>query len=447
MAKEFKIEPLKVWDDFKKYREKYYRDYLEAKDNGGIRWAGSAWAFDAVPAGLGEDVYPLTGEPYGATVAFFKDFSLQALEAAERKGVARDLCGYLRNYWGSIILDKYVLADGTIVEGFPKPDFNYTIHICCTHAKWYHRAGELEGGIPTYAVDISVGPGYLLDDKKIDYVVRQLNDSIEWMEKVTGREYDDELLIKAVYAEADSMTTWAKICKLNQNVPAPLEEKSMFTLYALLVLHRADPRVAELYHKLYEETQDRVKRGIGAISNEQFRFLTDNPPPWAFLNIYRYMEREYGAVSLGSIYTFGLEGAWLGMDEKGERWIWEPAPTPEEAGVEITNREEALRWTAEYNLRYRPGWQHPYSHKIRKLETLQMIRDWKADALIMHINRGCELWALSELEVRDYLVKHGIPVATYESNMADPRDFDEARTWNVIDSFMESLGRKKLSKQ
>jgi len=37
MAKEFKIEPLKVWNDFKKYREKYYRDYLEAKDNEGIR--------------------------------------------------------------------------------------------------------------------------------------------------------------------------------------------------------------------------------------------------------------------------------------------------------------------------------------------------------------------------------------------------------------------------
>jgi len=47
--------------------------------------------------------------------------------------------------------------------------------------------------------------------------------------------------------------------------------------------------------------------------------------------------------------------------------------------------------------------------------------------------------------VRDYLVNKGIPVETYEGNMADPREFDEARTFNVIDSFMQSLGIEKLT--
>ncbi|ADC65343.1 benzoyl-CoA reductase, bzd-type, O subunit [Ferroglobus placidus DSM 10642] len=442
---EVKVRPFECWDDFKKYRMEYYKNYLEAKEKGGIRWAGSAWAFDPVPAGLGEDVYPLTGEPYGATCAFFRDFSYRALEAIERKGVARDLCGYMRNYWGSIVLDKYLLADGTEVEPFPKPDFNFTIHICCTHAKWYHYAAELEGGVPTYAVDISVGPGYLLDDKKIEYVVRQLEDAIQWMEKVTGREYDDELLIKAVENEAKSMTLWAKICKLNQATPAPMEEKSMFSFYVLTLLKRSDEKVVKLYEKLYKEVESRVKRGIGALTYEQFRFVTDNPPPWPFLKVYRYLEQTYGAVSVGSIYTFGLGGAWKCMDEKGEKWVWEPAPTPEEVGYEIHDRRSALWWTAMFNLKYRASWQHEYSHRIRKLETYQMIKDWKVDAIIMHLNRGCELWNMSTLEVRDYLVKQGVPVATYEGNMADPREFDEARTFNVIDSFMQSLGVEKLA--
>lgn len=98
-----------------------------------------------------------------------------------------------------------------------------------------------------------------------------------------------------------------------------------------------------------------------------------------------------------------------------------------------------------FNLKYRASWQHEYSHWIRKLETYQMIKDWKADAIIMHLNRGCELWNMSTLEVRDYLVKQGVPVATYEGNMADPREFDEARTFNVIDSFMQSLGVEKVA--
>jgi hypothetical protein len=31
--------------------------------------------------------------------------------------------------------------------------------------------------------------------------------------------------------------------------------------------------------------------------------------------------------------------------------------------------------------------------------------------------------------------------------MADPRDFDEARTFNVIDSFMQSLGIERVSEK
>ena len=37
--------------------------------------------------------------------------------------------------------------------------------------------------------------------------------------------------------------------------------------------------------------------------------MSDTQPPWGFLKVFRYLE-EYGAVSVGSLYTFGLEGIW-----------------------------------------------------------------------------------------------------------------------------------------
>ena len=110
MAK-YKTAPLKSWDRAKEIRADYYRNYESAHEKGGLRWAGGAWTFDAVPAGLGDDVYPITSEPYGATISFQKDFSDRCLEAAERAGYARDLCAYMRNYWGSIILDEYGWVD------------------------------------------------------------------------------------------------------------------------------------------------------------------------------------------------------------------------------------------------------------------------------------------------------------------------------------------------
>jgi len=146
--KKYQTEPLKCWNKSKELRAKYYEDYVQAKEKGGLRWSGSAWAFHSLPAGLGHDVYSVTGEPYGATSAYFSDFSLQCLQTAEKAGIARDLCGYLRNYWGGIILDKFMMPDGSVLGEWPKADFLFSSHVCCSHSKWYQRAGELEGGVP-----------------------------------------------------------------------------------------------------------------------------------------------------------------------------------------------------------------------------------------------------------------------------------------------------------
>ena len=71
-------------------------------------------------------------------------------------------------------------------------------------------------------------------------------------------------------------------------------------------------------------------------------------------------------------------------------------------------------------------------------------KDWNCQGVIMHLNRGCEGWAVGQLEVRRALVEAGFPVLAYEGNVADPREFDEPRTYARIDAFMESQGLKKL---
>ena len=76
----YPMEPLRCWNKAKELREKYYHDYATAHERGGLRWTGGAWAIDAIPAGLGDDVYPITGEPYAAGIAFNKDFSRKCLE-------------------------------------------------------------------------------------------------------------------------------------------------------------------------------------------------------------------------------------------------------------------------------------------------------------------------------------------------------------------------------
>lgn len=424
---------MQLWGKAKELREKYYLDYRDAHEKGGLRWAGGAWSFDAVPAGLGRDVCSLTSEPYGATLAHNKELSLECLEASENAGYARDLCSYMRLYWGSILIDKYPYGGG-----YPKPDFIWQDHICCSHAKWYQVVSDLEGGIPMWDVDVAAGPYKDVTPAKIKYIVDQLQDGVEWLEKTTGRKFDDELFIEAVKNEMRSTSLWAAVCAENKAVPAPLEEKTMYSLYVLATLSKASREVADFYAELLAEVKDRVARGIAAVGNEQVRLMSDTQPPWAFLKIFRYLER-YGAVSVGSLYTFGLEGIW----EVKEDGSWGPRTTPMEKGIEIKTRQQAMELMVDWNLS-KPEWQHFYHPQLKTEMMLRIAKEWKLNGIMLHYNRGCEGLSLGIAENRLGLLKAGFPVMTFEGNMGDEREFDENMTMARVDAFMESLGVKKI---
>jgi benzoyl-CoA reductase subunit B len=66
---------------------------------------------------------------------------------------------------------------------------------------------------------------------------------------VTGRKCDDELLIRAVKNEMRATSLWAEICLLNQNKPAPLDEKTMYSLYVLATLHKSSQWCADFYQE------------------------------------------------------------------------------------------------------------------------------------------------------------------------------------------------------
>ncbi|MBW1695703.1 MAG: benzoyl-CoA reductase, bzd-type, subunit O [Deltaproteobacteria bacterium] len=431
----YPTEPLKCWQKAKELRKKFYENYMEAGKKGGLRWMGSAWAFDAVPAALGEDVYCITGEPYGATCAFDRPLSAKFLTAAENFGFARDLCAYMRNYWGSILTNQYALGGP-----FPKPDFAWTQHICCSHAKWYQNACELEGGdVPLYVVDVGAGayPPFEPEmyEHRIKYIADQLLDGIDWLEQVTGRRFIDELFLEAVWNDIRSTNKWAQICMLNRNVPAPLDEKSIYSLYVFGVLQKSNAEFADFYDEVYEEVKDRADRGIAAVANEQARVITDTQPPWGFLKIYRYME-SWGAVSIGSLYTFGLTGMWLYDPDNHD---FRPRPLPAQ---KPKTREEACRMLADWHLS-KPEYQHFYHPEYKTKMMDAIAKNWKVDGIILHYNRGCEGLTVGIAENRLGLLERGNKVMTYEGNMGDEREFDEAATLNRLDIFLDSIGLKK----
>ena len=427
----YPTESLKLWGKAKQLREQYYQNYARAKDNGGLRWSGSAWALDALPAGLGDDVYSLTGEPYAAAVAHDRKFAKECMDAAESVGFARDLCSYMRIYWGGMHLDKYLYGGK-----FPKPDFIFQTQICCSHSKWYQHVAK-EEKVPQFYVDVGVGPYKDLNKDRLDYVTNQLLDGIEFLEKTTGRKFDDEKFLKAVKNEMRSTSRWADICALNKAKPAPLDEKTMYSLYVLATLSKSSQWCADFYDELYDEVKDRVARGIAAVPNEKCRMMSDTQPPWSFLKIFRYLE-TYGAVSIGSLYTFALEGIW----EDKPDGSWGGRSLPWEKGIPMNTRDEILRLYADWNLS-KPQWQHFFDPRLKTEMMLRIVKEWQVDGVMLHLNRGCEGLSLGIMENRGGIAKAGVPIMTFEGNMGDEREFDEVRTQARVDAFMEQLGLRR----
>lgn len=431
----YQTKGLRSWSKAKEIREKYYQDYAEAHERGALRWAGGAWSFDAIPQALEGEVHSLTEEPYGASIGAKPEIQVRCQEVAEGKGWARDLCAYMRSYWGCIIRDEYAFGGK-----WPNPDFIFQNHICCSHAKWLQVAAELEGGTPFFCFDVGAGPYTRIGERHINYVVEQLYDGIEFLEKTTGKKIVDEKLSQNVYNTYRSCCLWAKICELNQNIPAPLDEKSMYSLYVLGTLKKSSKEVADFYQELYEETKDRVANKIAAVANERCRVIGDSQPPWAFLRILRHMEK-YGVVSIGSLYTFSLIGWWQ-IDEKKNLV---PYQTLEEQGIKIKDRDHALRLLAEGELKGKMMWAPFYGAYLKNELVTKMVKQWKVDAAMIHLNRGCEGTAQHQMELKIALAKMGLPVMTYEGNMADEREFDEARILRLMDLFLtETMGLQKL---
>ncbi len=443
MEKKYETAPLKIWNKAKEIRMKIYKEIAEAKDKGKVLVGGGAESLIALPTGF--DHAMLVGEPYGASVAFLykenPELYMDMVEATEHAGYPRDLCAYMRNYIGSLLLDKYVFGGP-----FPKMDFCLQAGFCDTHSKWYQIVSEIEK-IPYFSLDIIPldweisGESEKIKDLKREYIVNQIHEAIEWMEKTTGRVFDDEKFIEGVTNEFNSTSLWAKVCVANRAIPAPLDEKTMLTFYVLAVIGRPRKDVVDFYRELLAEVEERVQNQIAANPYERCRVMTDSQPPWFALDLFRLLE-SYGVVSIGAHYTLGLSGGW---EYNEAEKTYDAATTPQERGIELRTRDDAARALANWWLTTGTvcrGVRYSGAGKIQRI--MDMVDKWHLNGVMLHLNRGCEGTSLGQMEIVQALLKAGIPTMTFEGNHADPREYDEPRTFARIESFMETLGLEKL---
>jgi len=429
----WETRPLEVWNKAKELRAKWQKSIVTASSEkvllaqGNVNWAVGFPALRVI-----ED------NPVGAMMANRNDaFSRKCRLAGEIEGWGREICGYQLNCWGAMYLGH--LEDGSpfpmrdMVIPFPDP--------CDQHTKRgqapmdYSPIPRWQANFPLYTGPRDPEREKAMIEDKVQCTLQMIND----IERIYGQKFDDEKFIEAMKLSRKIHAYAREVSLFMRNIPSPLSVKDLYSFYTIGGLTKLDPEeTLDLWKSLRDEVEWRVKNCIAAVGTERYRWMETHPPPWHFLRYYRYMEK-YGAVCIGSQYSHMMAGAF----EFKEDGTW--APRDMFGSFEdkpIRTREDAIRAMIGEDAR---GHNFKVDEVIRPYAVCEFARAYKVDGAILPLWRcgvGC---TVTRKEQGLRLSQIGVRVLHYEgSQPGDRTDLDENRLLDMLDTWMESQGLRKL---
>jgi benzoyl-CoA reductase/2-hydroxyglutaryl-CoA dehydratase subunit BcrC/BadD/HgdB len=388
------IKKLKSNDKMKQIMGGYYMMGNQAEIN--------AWVTSGAPVEIlyAMDIYPVYPENHGALIGAAKmgpGFS----EYAEKRGFSRDLCSYARCDVGC------VFAGTSPIGGLPKPDFLFCCNnICNTVVKWYQILARIFK-VPLFILDIPFVRKEL-KESYLNYVTDQIYEFIDFVEKTTGRELSDSKLKETFKKSIEGVNAYKEVLHMAKHKPSPLTCFDAFINMAPIVCLRGTEYPISFYREMKEELEERVKRGEGAIENEEVRLLWDNIPVWYRLKWFAEFFAARNACLVADTYT----NAWTGF-----------------LGL---NETEAFRSLAEaYAFIYLNTGLDFMVEAINRL-----INTYDVDGMVIHSNRSCKPYSFGQYEFQKMI---DVPSVVIEADMVDSRAFSEAQVVTRLEAFLEML--------
>jgi benzoyl-CoA reductase subunit B len=344
--------------------------------------------------------------------------SLEPILAAEELGYAADNCAYVKADIGCIV--KGITPTG---GKLPTPTLILCNFVGCnTYLKWFEHTAKLSGA-PLYVIDVPFMRDDLPLKADVEYVVRQLHETVKKLESLTGRKFDYDRFKQAVDCSRRSEELWSEIKHLARCKPSPFDAYfDAITLMGPLYVYRARPEGVDFFQAALDELKAKRDAGHGVYEHEHFRLVMEGPPPYPYFRTFRDMFAKWQACAVASTYST-VGGLWeFGFRHDAEKPFESVALHMIEQNV--TNRNYLQRYD-----------------QIRRY-----VEEWDADGVIIHFVKSCRLFSAGQGDMRDYFTKQlGVPTLYIESDLEDPRYFAEAQTKTRIDAFFEALEHSKAT--
>jgi benzoyl-CoA reductase subunit B len=338
--------------------------------------------------------------------------------AAEDIGYSSDVCGYVKN-------DVGMLLGGNInPSGYklPKPDLLLCTYTgCTTFIKWFEALSHFYN-VPMVMLDVP----YLREGKIIEsdkkYIMEQLKEIAAICEKISGKPFDREKLKDIMENSRLAEDEWVKILHMAKHKPSPFDSyfEAVFFMAPIYIL-RGMKECIYYYQKVNLEIQERIDHGLGPIPEEKFRMVVEGPPPWPNFRAFWELFKKWGVCAVASSYS-KVGGFW----DHGFRH----------------DPDHPLESIAEYSLLCYTNQNLSMRSNLLK----KYVQEYDADGLVIHSVKSCRSFSVGQVDMREHFVReYDIPTLLIESDLADPRYFQEAQLRNRIDAFFESQEHKHIT--
>lgn len=395
--------PLKCAGRLRQIMTRHYYLSRFAKGARPVAWVTSGAPVEILRVFGFYTIYP---ENHGALCGAQK-MGPELCAEAEKKGYHSDLCSYARIDLGHAFSGK------TPAGRLPRPDLLFASNnICQTVLYWYKQLSH-QWDIPLITFDTPYNFQEIRSGD-IHFMVRQFEEMVPELEKISGRKYSHKRFQKIIRIAAETSRTWGQVLAAMKHRPAPMTIFDAFVHLAPVVSLRGLPVALEYYRVLLNELNERIEEGIGAVREEKKRLMWDNIAVWFKLRDWSHLFAERGVNFVAATYT--------------NAWAETIHHLTEESPFESMAKAYSLI-ILNNNL----------SHRLKLME--KMIRDYQVDGLVILSLRSCKPYSVGQYDLKRLLMERlGIKSLIIESDMTDFRTYSEEQARTRIEAFLEGLG-------
>jgi benzoyl-CoA reductase/2-hydroxyglutaryl-CoA dehydratase subunit BcrC/BadD/HgdB len=348
------------------------------------------------------DITAFSPEYTCAIMSSLRRINLRYLDLAKAK-VPEHICSMSRFLIGLALSGDTRMPDMLIYAAVNPCDSGPAVYSNLAH---YYN-------IPSFCLDVP----YLADARAEEYISKQIQEMVLFLEEQTNRKLDWDRLRCAIDVSNQILDYSLKLDELRKNVPSPTTGRTLMATGVATLSLLGVPEMVDWCQKQYKLTRDKAAKKEGGVPEEKFRLIWISPTVVDFdLGISDWLESRYGAVTVSVLTSMAPPGQ---IDTGG-------------------SKSEIFKGLARRTMNLPIAKLGRESAEAYIRECIAIAGEYKADAAVFAGNVGCKYsWATIQAAKEALYSELGIPTLVFEVDPEDPRVVSSESVKAKFEQFFE----------